>query len=58
MTTMGNDKKKYPRKFVNFDPDNKEEMALFNWLRRLGFGEFSKQTKDYWMEKMKEDQGK
>lgn len=49
------DKKKYPRKFVNFDPDNKEEMELFKYLERLKFGEFSKETKAYWMEQMRKE---
>lgn len=51
------DKKKYPRKFVNFDPDNKEEVKLFKYLEGLKFGRFSKETKEYWLNKMKEDKG-
>lgn len=42
------------QKSIKFDLDDPEERKLWDWLRTLGHGEFSNQTKAYWMEKMKE----
>lgn len=58
MITMENEKKKYPRKFVNFDPENKEEMKLFKALEGLKFGEFSKETKRMWIDKLRKEEPK
>jgi hypothetical protein len=46
--------KKYLRKNVPFDPDNKEEMTLYQWLQSLPHGKFSEVTKKYWMKKMED----
>lgn len=56
----GDDMKKYLRKNTSFDPDDKEEMELYQWLKSLDHGKFSDKTKAYWMKemskaKMKED---
>lgn len=46
--------KYYPRKFVNFNPDDKEDMKLYNDLKRLGHGDFSEMTKAHWKKQLKE----
>lgn len=48
--------KKYIRKNVPFDPDNKEEKELYEWLQKLPHGLFSAETKKYWFERMMKDE--
>lgn len=50
--------KKYKHKSVTFDPKNEQDMALWNWLKSLGHGEFVKRTKEYWLEQMRKEEGK
>lgn len=34
---------------------SEEELKLWEWLQSLPHGKFSEDTKQYWMERMKED---
>lgn len=45
-------------KTVKFKESDPEEISLHEWLKRLPHGKFSEDTKVYWMERMKEDDGK
>lgn len=45
--------KQYLRKNVSFDPENKDEMKLYEWLSKLKYGRFSEETKAFWLKKMK-----
>lgn len=47
--------KKYKHKSLTFDPDDKKEMKLWEWLQKQPHGKFAADTKKYWMNKMKED---
>lgn len=52
---IGDDMKKYERKNVSFDLSKDEEKELYEWLQKLPHGQFSAETKEYWMKKMKEE---
>jgi hypothetical protein len=51
------EQKKYKHKSLTFDPKNEVELELWEWLRKLPHGTFAEETKQYWMDKMKEEQG-
>lgn len=45
--------KKYERKNVPFDLTKGDERELYEWLQKLRHGQFSEETKAYWMKKMR-----
>lgn len=44
-------------KTIKFDMYKNSDHELWEWLQKLPHGDFSKETKEYWMKKMKEDKG-
>jgi hypothetical protein len=45
-------KKKYPRKWINFNEENESDMKLYEELKRLPHGKFTEETKEYWRTKL------
>lgn len=55
---MPSKKSNYISKQVSFTRDNDEEMRLYKWLQKLPHGQFSAETKNYWLSKMKGEEQK
>jgi hypothetical protein len=46
------------RKAIVCDMDKTDEKELWEWLQTLPHGKFSEDTKNYWLQKMKESENK
>lgn len=49
---------KHIHKSVNFKPNDIKDMELYNKLKKLEHGEFSKRSKELWETELKEREGK
>jgi hypothetical protein len=43
-------------KSIRFNLDDEEDRKLYEWLSHLKRGEFTEQTKEFWIAKMKESE--
>jgi hypothetical protein len=43
-------------KSIRFNLEDEADRELYEWLARLPRGEFSNKTKQFWLDKMKEEQ--
>jgi hypothetical protein len=42
-------------KTVKFNPDDPVQLELWEWLRKRPHGEFSEETREYWLKRMREE---
>lgn len=43
-------------KSIRFNLDDEDDRKLYEWLSHLKRGEFTEQTKEFWIDKMKESE--